>query len=407
MDDTNSLQHGAADAALPVRDPNLGFLTLWIITLLAVVAVVGAINAVVDPFLVTGAPRIKGFNAKKPEIETHGQLGKDYLVARVKPQGVYLGSSKVDLGLDPASPNWPADARPAFNYGVPGNDLRQMDVNLRRALAVGPVRRALVLVDIEDIMAAKPAAPEAPLTRTPWQSLEDWTLALLSTDSLRGSIATVAGQRSKDISDSSPLGQMSDTRYRSRSRDLGADSIFIEKDFGLNQALADMKTGLKAQPQAGYAGLDDLADIIRVARDKGVALDIVIAPFHADYLEMLRQNGLWDRYKGAKGALTQLVADQGGGQARLWDFLGFDAYSTEAVPQGKGAETQWFWEPSHFKGPLGEKILAVIYHGDTGYGVQLTPQTLAPRLAADDQAAQAYEPTDAAFKDRMARAQRQ
>ena len=133
--------------------PGANYCRVWLIGVLVLVAATGAINALVDPYLVFGAPRIVGFNAVKPETKTHTQLAKDYLVARVRPAGVLLGNSKVDIGLDPNSPNWPEDARPAFNYGVPGGGLDDAIANLRRAIAVGKVTRALVLIELEEFMA--------------------------------------------------------------------------------------------------------------------------------------------------------------------------------------------------------------------------------------------------------------
>ena len=47
------------------------FCQVWLAALLAVVALVGAINALIDPYLVIGAPRIAGLNAVKPEVELH------------------------------------------------------------------------------------------------------------------------------------------------------------------------------------------------------------------------------------------------------------------------------------------------------------------------------------------------
>src|SRR5439155_3962184 len=134
--------------------------------------------------------------------------------------------------------------------------------------------------------------------------------------------------------------------------------------------------------------IDTLRQIILTCRQNGIALDLALVPRHADYLEALDQSGLWPRYEQVIGALTRLVAADGDDAVRLWDFSGYDTYATEPVPAptDRSGATRWFWEPSHFKRVLGEKILAAIYRGNTGYGVRLSPATLAEHLQATRQA---------------------
>ncbi len=389
------------------------FCQVWLAALLAVVALVGAINALIDPYLVIGAPRIAGLNAVKPEVETHGQLAKDYVIARVHPVGVLLGDSKVDIGVDPDSPNWPAESRPVFNYGVPGEAVVGVIANLRRAIALGSLRRALVLIELEHFMAPAEADGVQPpeLAMTPPSGLQDirqrasdLLLATLSLDALRASILTVAAQGRPDTWNLSPAGATGEGGFRAMVATDGTAALFLQKDSYLAQRTAHLAAGLSALPGAGLSHLDALADMIALCRRNNITLDLAIAPFHADYLEALDQAGLWPRYEQAKQELTRLVAAEGGDSVRLWDFLGYDAYSTEPVPgaSDRGGSTNWFWEPSHFKRVLGEKILATIYRDAAGYGVRLTPDTIGVRLATEAQAKAVYQARINGSRDRLA-----
>lgn len=107
---------------------------------------------------------------------------------------------------------------------------------------------------------------------------------------------------------------------------------------------------------------------------------------------MLFRSGLWPRYQQAKADITRLVAAERSPAVRLWDFIGFDVHSTEPVPGPGDArrQTRWFWEPSHFTRALGEKILATIYTEGSGYGVQLTPDSLPARLQQEERARELY-----------------
>ena len=372
------------------------FCLVWFAAVLTLCALVGAVNALVDPYLVTGAPRIAGFNAIKPETGTHTGLAKKYLVARLRPAGLVLGDSKADIGIDPGSPNWPEDARPGFNYGVPAIGLPVALDILRHAIVSNAVTRALVLIDLEEFMRPADATPPtaAPATETPSaaadfrQHVQDLLLATLSLDALRASVKTVAGQGQRDIVDLSPAGVTSEGGFRAVSAREGYGLMFQQKDEYLAKMMAWLAATLRARPGAPINELDALADMIRLCRDGGIALDLAIAPSHADYLDTIDRAGLWPRYGEAKKQLTRLIAAEGGGAVRLWDFLGYDGYSTEPVPPpGDRAGTMhWYWEPSHFKQVLGEKILATIYRGSNEFGVRLTPDTIDAHLARENDA---------------------
>ena len=51
----------------------------------------------------------------------------------------------------------------------------------------------------------------------------------------------------------------------------------------------------------------------------------------------------------------------------------------------------WYWEPSHFKQALGEKILATIYQGGNEFGVRLTPDMIESNLERERAAKQIYQ----------------
>src|SRR4051794_27420058 len=123
---------------------------IWLVGVVLTIALVAAFNALIDPFHVIGAPRLARLNMAKPMAVTHTQLAKDYLIGRVRPAGLLLGTSGVDLGMDPESRFWPDNARPVFNYGVPGTSIRSSLANLRRAIALGTVRRVLVALEFSD-----------------------------------------------------------------------------------------------------------------------------------------------------------------------------------------------------------------------------------------------------------------
>ncbi len=401
----------APTASLTAAGPRR-FCLVWLAAVLALIALIGAFDALIDPYLVIGTPRIAGLNAVKPATETHTRLAKGHLLARLHPAGLLIGDSKVDLGLDPDSPSWPDDALPAFNYGMPGAGLGDQLANLRRAVARGTVRRALILLEPRDFMAPAPraATPPEPAALSDLQAFgeraSDILLATLSLDALRASLVTVAAQGKRDVADLSPHGATGEGGFRAVIAADGYDELFMQKDAYHRGQRAQLIAAIRARPGAGLGQLDRVAEMIDLCRRHGIALDLAIAPAHADYLEGLDHAGLWPRYQAVKAAFVELAAEADSDTVRLWDFSFYDAYATEKVPgpSDRGGSTRWFWEPSHFKRALGEKILATIYRGADDYGVRLTPDMIAAHLARETAAKAAYQAQDTGSRERLARA---
>ena len=163
------------------------------------------------------------------------------------------------------------------------------------------------------------------------------------------------------------------------------------------------RQGLAGKNNVKINLIDGMRDVIRQARQKHIALDIVIAPVHSQYLEVVVAKQLWPRYQAAKAALTQAVAEAEDPSIKLWDFVGFDQFSTEPVPPHGDLvhKMTWFWEPYHFKLALGEKILATVYRHATEFGTQLTIETLSARLDADTRAKDAFYTAHPGEDDRI------
>jgi hypothetical protein len=364
----------------------------WLFGVVLLIFVIGAFNALVDPYLVIGTPRLAGLNAAKPEAATHTQLAKDYLIGRIKPAGLLLGTSKVDLGIDPESPFWPDNARPVFNYGVPGTSIRGNLADLRRAVTLGTVRRVLVVLEFGDFMQPPAKKPVSLPTTTTLKRMHDIVLATLSLDALRASIGTVIAQHHAAPIDLSQDGATNDQGFRNIVRADGYQTLFLQKDTENAERLARLAASLRAWPDAPLANLDAVEEIIALCQMHGIALDFALPPVHADLLVQMDRAGLWSRYQDVKTGLTRLVAAKGGNAVRLWDFSGFDTVSTEPVPSlaERRVDMFGFWEPVHFKRAVGEKMLAAIYGGVSEYGAPLTPGMIEPHLARETAARDAW-----------------
>ena len=82
----------------------------------------------------------------RPFYELHVLAAKPYQVQRMKPAAVTLGSSRVEVGLDPRHAGW-AD-RNVFNFGLPSASSYEVMLAFLHARAVGqPLKQAVVGLD--------------------------------------------------------------------------------------------------------------------------------------------------------------------------------------------------------------------------------------------------------------------
>jgi hypothetical protein len=94
---------------------------------------------------------------------------------------------------------------------------------------------------------------------------------------------------------------------------------------------------------------------------------------------------LWPAYEDWKRELVTLAAQyrgkDGGSRISLWDFSGYDAYSTEDV-RSDGQIIHWFWESIHYTHALGDVMIERISGaGDEQFGTLLSPENVETHLA--------------------------
>ena len=107
---------------------------------------------------------------------------------------------------------------------------------------------------------------------------------------------------------------------------------------------------------------------------------------------------MWPAFEDWKRVLATIVAaerrNRSGPSVTLWDFSGYHAFATEAVPEKGDTETHmtWYWEAGHFKAALGEIMLRRILHshGNDRFGVQLTTENVETVILRLRRGRQAY-----------------
>ena len=90
-------------------------------------------------------------------------------------------------------------------------------------------------------------------------------------------------------------------------------------------------------------------------------------PYHAQYLMLFRELGLWPEFERWKRLLVQTVERESmhapqSSPVDLWDFAAFSPYATLPIARdASDGAGRWYWEAGHFKKELGDLMLNEIF----------------------------------------------
>ncbi|HEX4172615.1 MAG TPA: hypothetical protein VHY82_09065, partial [Acetobacteraceae bacterium] len=222
--------------------------------------------------------------------------------------------------------------------------------------------------------------PMRPLTR--WlDTVQDWFDASLTIDALADSMQTVLSQGSTAINVTRTDGSAELGEHIAYIRQQGGAALFEHKlaEYRANFATYTPPEFDRPERHATFAALVDLLDAAHANRS---SVDIIIYPYHAAVLDLVRQHGLWSSFEQFKRVLVSIVWRRYP-NTRIVDFSGYNAFTTEPPPlPGPGHAMRWYWEPAHFRTSLGDKIIDRLYGGGADFGRDLTPATIDAVLAA-------------------------
>ena len=347
--------------------PAARYLWAWVMSTLALLVAVVAVNLVVDPYGLFRVVDVPGLNRIKSQAGERAALFKRTGVERMRPAGLVLGNSRAEIGFDPESPAWPESARPVFNLALPGAGIAAVADELAEALRSASPRLVVVGLDFLDFRV-DPSSDESftaqPADIDPFRGLRDRATALLTLNTLADSLATIRAQHQPYATSLTDKGFNPKRDYIGVSRREGYYAMFRQRD--QENARAYVR-GPKSVFQAGKRpapAFDAVDNIIALARARGVALRLVLYPYHVHTLMLFQLTGLWPAYEDWKRELVGRVdGARGTMDVELWDFTGFSPYTVEQVPRPGDTRTelQWYWEAGHFKKSLGDLLLANVF----------------------------------------------
>ncbi|WP_133718355.1 hypothetical protein [Methylocaldum gracile] len=389
------------------------YLQFWLILTGTMLLAVAACNLVADPYGLFRLVDEPGFNRIKPSAGAHGTMAKAYQVLRVQPRGLILGNSRAEVGFDPEYEAWPADSRPVFNLALPGTGTETTVRFLQHVLANDNAGSKVVpkvvvwgidfmdfLIDARTSRRIAVTSKEgnrlltnldgSPNPTRALQQARDYLESTLTLGAFIDAIETLGHQGDPYAVDLTPLGFNPMRDYLKITADEGYWAVFRQRD--LENVKAYLRRPKDIFDADGHSSprLDDLRRVLSLCRQHGIALHLIIYPYHSHLMEIIRITGHWPTFEDWKRAITHIVGTEAGRRGEppvlLWDFSGFDELTTEAVPgkNDRQARMHWYWEAGHFKRELGNLILDRIFTlADAGdqFGTLLRPENVEAQIA--------------------------
>lgn len=406
------------------------YLTIWLAATGVLLLTTAAINLVVDPYGIFRLVDAKGLNQIKPQAGQQGAMTKAYQVLRVQPSGLILGNSRAEVGFDPAHFAWPEAAVPVYNLALPGTGTRttlQYLQHLLEAQKGNPPKVIVWGIDFMDFLTDRTTHSNSGMadkkdrrllanpdgSRNPsrgLQQLRDGFEATFTLGALLDSISTLQAQQNPYSADLTSLGFNPMRDYMKITADEGYWAIFQQRNLENIKSYSNRPHDIFDASGATSPALDDLRRVIKLCRQHGINLRLVIYPYHAHLLEIIQLTGHGKIFENWKRAVVHVAHTEsisaGLAPIPLWDFSLFNEYTQSSVPAKGDKKTinKWYWEAGHFKRELGDRILEQILSEGSPYpelGVRLDSTNLESVLAQQQALALNYRQTHAAEVDAL------
>ena len=126
----------------------------------------------------------------------------------------------------------------------------------------------------------------------------------------------------------------------------------------------------------GKDSFEDFSDLLRLAYENEIQVDVVFGPNHILHWESLDYFvGLDKWFQWKKDVLLTIdkVAAQYSMPAfPVYDFSIYHEYTAEKFPEEKSELMNFHWELNHYKTELGDLVMDRLLGGNEGFGVKLT-----------------------------------
>lgn len=356
------------------------------------------INYTINPYSIFNSYLAQQLTINKPFYSTHTRMGKAYIVRKLKPKSIILGASRAETGLNPEHPGF--KNKPVYNLSLAGANIYETYRYFQHMNNLTKLVQIVLSIDFFQFNANKAVTPDFLESRLSISykgsqvgyPLQEVVSVLSSIDGLVASIETIFKQNnSRQIILNN--GQQNHTANKMKIvKQGGHRNAFLQSEEDYIKYIYFPKPAKKFDFSSVETGTDSFLIfrlLIEECYRKDIDTKILISPSHARQWETLAASGLWDKWEFWKKELVRLNEEAAVKYGRkpfaLWDFSGYNTYTTESVPPigDTRTEMKWYWESSHYRSELGDIVLDRIFNVSRpertvadDFGVLLTAESL-------------------------------
>jgi len=388
------------------------YLYIFFCLALIVPGLVATVNVAIDPYGYFGTRLVPGFNILKPELGLHEKELKVHLLTTLRPDGLILGASTSDVGLDPEHRGWTANT--VYNLSAGQSSISLARHLLLHAMEFQVPKQVVLGLDMsmfnpsqqiaEGINPASLAVLPNGERNRDYLTLNYYGYAF-SLDMLNSARTTLrANRENPSVIPAEYEPQISSTgQMNPKSFPQNRWKTYRQRF----QRMVGRHVNVFWAPLDPFRQLDDFQtdptfgayqDILQIACKNNIELQIVLSPMHAYLLEAQEATELtavWERWKSA--VVLSASSQEGCEPFPVWDFSGYNSITTEIIAQSR-EETEmpaWYWDPVHYTTEVGDimlnRVFGIIGADDRyDFGVQLTADNLSAQISLTRQKAVAY-----------------
>lgn len=323
-----------------------------------------AINIVIDPYGIWNLWSNRSVNTFKTEQTKHERLYKAIEIVNVKPDVVFVGTSRTRIGLDPG---YYSSNKHVYNAAVASANMNEMLLYFKHALQNQlELKEVIVGIDFyafNQNLANRPDLPTKQIEKN-HITFNSFIETSASLDALLSSIKTLRN----NIGNNS---KASSFDYNGKSSEIDLQNTYgnivdLRGFTKINKInIGDKEAYLKYDISQDY--VNDFKELIDICRERNINVKVFISPSHATDMEAIRVSGQWEKFENMKRTLCNITP--------VWDFSGYNSITTENITSNR----QYYWDSSHYKKIVGDKILDKINGIDNSpvdFGVIITPENI-------------------------------